>query len=151
MLYSVYTDGSVDEAASKIASTFLIYTDDSFIALDSALFKGKFSSIAETLAIGVAAQYILRNLDITKDGTVVFHTDSRSSKIFLKNHLDEEEDMRTPNDQRVKIVVDTMKLLTSKCNVEFKKVKAHEVSLSGNNVVDRIAKLSLMDSYKCLQ
>lgn len=148
MTYLVYTDAACrpqgDMKTGKIASSFFIKLEEKFIAQqannhteDGNIF------IAESLAVGVAVEYLLKEKHITSDDRVVLHTDSLAVIDFFKN-VKHATEMPTIYDKRLEQVWRTLKELTDTCTWYFQKVRSHKTDVvDGNKVADRLAKYAL--------
>lgn len=147
MRYHVYTDGATNPSIFRVSVAYLIHTDDTFINLDAASFNSRYIAVAETIAIGLAAQHLLK-IGIKKEDEVIFYTDAIAAKNYIMDYLGGEE--KETSDERLKIVLKTLKVMDSMCNMKIKKVKAHTMDISGNNIADKLAKMSLEGSRKCL-
>lgn len=142
MKYLVYTDGATDEKRGKVASSFFIRTEDTFIGMKSYVFDNKNNSHTELFAVGSAAEFLMDNVKITPEDEVVVFSDSQRAIDLIRKLM--------PNpyntgyaDVKLRISMNAIKTLDSECNLEIIKTKAHREGWNGNKVADRMAKFSL--------
>lgn len=142
MKYLIYTDGACDHKNRKAASSYFIKTKDDFITLGFKSFSGKSAVIAEILAIGLAVETIMKEVELKSVDKVVIYTDSsRALEIF--STLKEENSELEVGGPRVQLAWDVCKKLNTICDVEIRKIKAHSDATNGNKVADRLAKHAL--------
>ena len=140
--YLIYTDGACDHVRKRVASSFYIQTNSRFISLGGRCFRGKNIAKAETIAIGLGIERLLKQVELKQEDTVTIFTDCLSVLDFFKNVRDTEA-VPGSNDPGVKLVWKYLKALECKCNWSFKKIRAHQNVVNGNAVADRLAKYVL--------
>ena len=64
MIYNIYTDGSVNKEKGVLGLSYVIVTDDKFVAMNQYQTYGTLSTKAELIAIGMAAEYLLKNTQL---------------------------------------------------------------------------------------
>ena len=145
MKYVVYTDGAGDKANDSIGCAYLIITDTTYI--DSSYFNIKGMSNptqAETIAVGLAAGWIVENLKLTKEDSVEFYIDCASTieycnKFAVKNQVKNFKNKI----QHVKLAIELLQQLVEITEVELHKIKAHKSRVNPNSYMDRLAKLAI--------
>lgn len=158
MKYEVFTDGACNPNKGLISSSFMVRTETTFVGSGANVFKGDNIAVAETLAIGLGAAYMLENVNLCKEDIVVFRTDCRSTYGFFYGFsYDEEGNQLNENpipftdpafepktrDERVKLVCKAVQELSKKCNVSIVRIDGHLGNFNGNKVADRLAKYQL--------
>jgi len=159
MKYTVYTDGACNPIKQLMSSSFMIRTSNRFIGAGANAFDGKDITIAESLAIGLGVEYVLKNVPVKEEDVVSIRTDSKVACDFFNgikrdengNQINAgfEESFTNPNskaptrDVRVKLTWKTLQELNKKCKVEITHIKGHREEFNGNKVADRLAKYYL--------
>lgn len=142
MKYLVYTDGATDENRGKVASSFFIRTDDRFIGMKSYVFDNKNNSHTELFAVGSAAEFLMDNVEVTQEDEVVIFSDSQRAIDLIRKLMPNQFNTGYA-DVKLRISMNAIKTLDSKCNLRIIKTRAHREGWNGNKVADRIAKFSL--------
>lgn len=147
MKYMVFTDGACNTAKSKISSAFVIFTEEDFIVARAYVFDGLHSYNAETIAIGSAAEYLLKEVNILPDDKVVIITDSKQARDYLSK-AKEIGGLKCAN----KTTQFAIKMYIDLCNrvvdVKIKQTKGHRDGSNENKYADRLAKQSLRMAVK---
>lgn len=158
MKYEVFTDGACNPQKGLMSSAFMIRTNTTFVGSDAKVFEGNNIAIAETIAVGLGAVYLLENVEISKDDYVVFRTDCRSTYGFFYGYSYDADGKQTnenpipftdaafepkTKDERVKLVCKAVQELAKKCTVEIISIDGHLENFNGNKVADRLAKYQL--------
>ncbi len=142
MVYEIYTDGACAEG--YISAAYFIRSRRKVYEKGVAVYKGKSSAVAETVAIGLAVEKLLKCCRVSPDDTVRIITDSKSSIEFLDSALhDSLGGFRGTLDKRAWLAWEVVRDLAAFYHTELHKVNAHGVFINGNVVVDRLAKLGL--------
>lgn len=83
MKYMIYTDGAVNFEKGIASFAFMIRTEDKFVTQKAFVIKDKQIDEAELLGIGMAAQWLLANVNTDDRPEVVIHADSAIAiKVF---------------------------------------------------------------------
>lgn len=171
MEYIVYTDGAANKEKDKIGFSYFIRTKDRFITKKSFSSYGSNIMTAEILGVGMAAECLLKTVELSKEDSVIFLVDSKtavsyiSDRVFGKtlteegyeewiSHLSKDEPIPNigdhvvvPNigsyDKRARVAVNKVLELNEKTNVVFDKAWAHTNTKTGNALADRLAKYAL--------
>lgn len=143
MKYIVYTDGAYSQDKKLGGCSYLIITDTDYISSNSTtLMQIDNPTNAETVAVGLAASYLLNKIGVTSEDEVEFHIDCLSTVTFCTKNA-----MATgkvfSNNQKVIQSIKTVRKLASTCKITFEKVRGHKSSINPNTVVDRLAKLAI--------
>lgn len=142
MNYYVYTDGARSIERGVGSWAYLIFTDTSFIEWN--FNKTKYiesPTYAEDVAIGTACNSLI-GMGLTKEDTVIIHTDSLAT-IKHMNYLMEKDWDYIHESILIEDAIKNLKELYKVTNVEFCKVHAHKNALNPNICVDRMAKYAL--------
>lgn len=139
MKYTIFTDGSCDFKNKRITSSYFIRTKEDFITLGCETFDGGNIAAAESIAVGLAVEELMNEVDLKQHDKVLIRTDCESVLTFFENATDENGGPKT-KDNRCKKAWWEYRTLCSKCSVELKKIKAHRDEVNGNKVADRLAK-----------
>ena len=142
MKYIIFTDGSCSTEERKITSSFFIRTKKDFITLGCETLDGDSIAAAETIAIGFGIEALMCEVDIQPEDKVLIRTDCESTLTFFENVKDEDGRPKS-KDTRCKKAWWMCRDLSSKCDVEIRKIQAHRDEVNGNKVADRIAKYFL--------
>lgn len=139
MRYLVYTDAA-RFPNNEMCTSYFIRTKYDFIAIDASKFVGDNIGVAESLAVGIAAKYVLEVMKPSKLDSFEFNIDNLSTFNWYSKYLDMKDVEPYYLDERLKPSMQSIRLLASKCSVVVKKVAAHmDETLSGNSVADRLA------------
>lgn len=143
MTYTVYTDGAYSEVKKVVGSSFLIITEDTFIACDSVRVETDASPTqAEMFAVGLACAYLIDNCNIEKDDEVIFNIDSLYT-VKMCNEYKESFKGKYIKYKVEKNSLTAIQQLARLCNVEIRKVRGHKDKLNSNMFVDRLAKVAV--------
>ena len=143
MKYSVYTDAAASADLNMIGCAYLILTDDTYIASESVKITDTNNpTYAEVVSVGLAAAYLLDNVELTAGDTVTYHSDCLSAVEFCRAHMKEKSVIKCSS-HIVRSSIKVTRMLSDKCKVVFLKVHGHKGVLNPNTVVDRLAKLPL--------
>lgn len=143
MKYIVYTDAAASVPKNISGCSYLILTETNYIHSDSIRVNGLTNpKQAETISIGLAAAYLVDNVDIQDVDVVEFNVDSFSAIQFCEHALSTNRAITCAARQ----VVGSMKVLRDlnrKCKINFQKVHGHKERINPNTFVDRLAKLAI--------
>lgn len=143
MKYVIYTDAAASANMNLIGCAYLILTDDSYIASESVKITDNSNpTYAEVVSVGLAAAYMLDNVELAADDSVTYYSDCLSAVEFCRAHMNNGEIIKCSS-TIVRNSIKVTRLLGSKCKVAFQKVHGHKNTLNPNTVVDRLAKLPL--------
>lgn len=143
MKYIIYTDAAASKPKNILGCSYLILTEATYIDSDSIKIDGNTNpKQAETISIGLAAAYMLDNVELSKEDVVTFYVDSFSAIEFCEDAL---KSNRTIPCGEIKVVnsMKVLRRLAKQCQVGFQKVHGHKERLNPNTVVDRLAKLAI--------
>lgn len=144
MIYHIYTDGSVNREKGVLGLSYVITTDDKFIAMNQYQTRGIISTKAELIAVGMAAEYLMKKVQLQLDDEVIFHVDSYEAIHFFTKETGSQI-FGSDNDPRIQLVEDMYKRLSEKVTIEFKKVWAHKgETITANKLADKLAKYALV-------
>lgn len=143
MKYVVYTDGAYAQAKALGGCSYLILTDTNYISSDSTTLKqiGNPTN-AETVAVGLAAAYLMDEEKVTENDSVEFKIDCLSTVTFCNKNANTSGKVFS-NNRKVIASIQAIRKLAKTCPVTFEKVRAHKNVLSPNTVADRLAKLAI--------
>jgi len=143
MKYVVYTDGAYAQGKALGGCSYIILTDTNYISSDSTTLKqiGNPTN-AETVAVGLAAAYLLDEKKVTENDSVEFKIDCLSTVTFCTKNANTSGKVFS-NNKKVIASIQAIRKLAKTCPVTFEKVKAHKNVLSPNTVADRLAKLAI--------
>ena len=143
MKYVVYTDGAYAQAKALGGCSYLILTDTNYISSDSTTLKqiGNPTN-AETVAVGLAAAYLMDEEKVTENDSVEFKIDCLSTVTFCTKNSKTSGKVFS-NNRKVIASIQAIRKLAKTCPVTFEKVRAHKNVLSPNTVADRLAKLAI--------
>ena len=143
MKYVVYTDGAYAQGKALGGCSYIILTDTHYISSDSTTLKqiGNPTN-AETVAVGLAAAYLLDEKKVTENDSVEFKIDCLSTVTFCTKNVNTSGKVFS-NNKKVIASIQVIRKLAKTCPVTFEKVKAHKNVLSPNTVADRLAKLAI--------
>lgn len=143
MKYIIYTDAAASKPKEILGCSYLILTEATYIDSDSISIPGNTNpKQAETISIGLAAAYMVDNVELSKGDLVTFYVDSFSAIQFCEDALKSNKGIPCSEPK----VVNSMKVLRQlkkKCEIEFEKVHGHKDRLNPNTIVDRLAKLAI--------
>lgn len=143
MKYVVYTDGSYAQEKKLGGGSYIILTDTTYVSSDSITLKQIDNPTnAETIAIGLAAAYLVDVVKVTEDDVIEFYTDCLSSVSFCSKNANTTGKVFS-NNRKVIASIQAIRKLAKTCPVTFEKVRAHKNVLSPNTVADRLAKLAI--------
>lgn len=143
MRYIIFTDGGHNKEEDKISASFVIVTKYQYIDMGASISKGGDIGVAEALAIGLAANNLLRIVDLKKDeDSVVIKSDSRNS-IDLFNRIKQGKVKPANLDTRISMAWDKLVELGEKCDWELSKINSHHNCTNGNRLADRLVKYAL--------
>lgn len=145
MKYIVYTDGAGSEKSNKVGISYIIMGDTTYVNSDFKQIPGMSNPTqAETIAVGLAAGYLIRNVELTKEDTVEFYIDCASTINYLNNFTGSSIDRQYKGfNEYIRLSVSRVQSLAKTVNVSFNKVKGHKAKVNPNSYVDRLAKLAL--------
>ena len=144
MRYTIYTDGAYTPEKNCAGLSYLIITDDTYIASDAVQVATLTSATnAECTSIGLALAYMLSNIRLTEEDVVEVHSDCLSAITFFQNHLTNGEKYVRSNVKEVINSVITARKVSDKCTLRLIKVRGHKSVHTPNTVVDRLAKLAV--------
>lgn len=139
--YLVFTDGACSTESKFVSSSFFIRTNSSFITARAVFFKGKSTYIAEMSAIGLAMEYLRKNVVFQEGDEIVVISDSRDALADLREK--DESIVKQSKNDFYKITWMQLQEMKKTVPVKLKKFKGHLDEMNGNKVVDRLAKHSL--------
>lgn len=143
MKYIIYTDAAASDPKNILGCSYLILTESTYVDSDSIKIEGMTNpKQGETISIGLAAAYMLDNMELSKEDVITFHVDSFSAIEFCENALKSNKPIPCGETK----VVNSMKVLrrlAKRCTITFQKVHGHKKRLNPNTVVDRLAKLAI--------
>lgn len=143
MRYIVYTDGSYSQEKKLGGGAYIILTETTYVSSDSISLKQMGNPTnTETVALGLAAAYLVDVVKVTGDDVVEFYTDCLSSVSFCKKNATTAGRVFS-NNKKVIASIQAIRKLVKICPVAFEKVRAHKTVLSPNTVADRLAKLAI--------
>ena len=143
MKYVVYTDGAYAQAKALGGCSYLILTDTNYISSDSTTLKQIDNPTnAETVAVGLAAAYLMDEEKVTENDSVEFKIDCLSTVTFCTKNANTSGKVFS-NNRKVIASIQAIRKLAKTCQVTFEKVRAHKNVLSPNTVADRLAKLAI--------
>lgn len=143
MKYLVYTDAAASEKKYISGCAYLIITDRMYISSDSVRVTASVNPThAEVVSIGLAAAYLIDNVELSADDVVTINSDCLSAVEFCRAHINTTGGVNCSSPMvRNSIVV--IRELGSRCKVVFQKVHGHKDVLNPNMFADRLAKLPL--------
>lgn len=143
MKYTIYTDGAYTPEKNCAGLSYLIITDDSYIASDAVQVCTIASATnAECTAIGLALAYLNSAVALDKSDVVEIHSDCLSAINFYQKHVAENGYIRS-NVMEVINSVNIARKVNNLCTLRFIKVRGHKSIHTPNTVVDRLAKLAV--------
>ena len=144
MIYNIYTDGSVNKEKGVLGLSYVIVTDDKFVAMNQYQTYGTLSTKAELIAIGMAAEYLLKNTQLQLEDEVVFTVDSYEAIHFFTTATGNQI-FGSDKDPRIDLVSNMYSRLSEKVSVRFKKAWAHKgEAIFANKLADKLAKYALV-------
>ena len=63
MKYKVFTDGTMSQQKRLLGMAYVIVTNDKYIKMNQFSTKGASATKAEVIAVGLACEYMLKNLN----------------------------------------------------------------------------------------
>ena len=143
MEYYIYTDGAASSERNVIGCAYFIMTSETFIHTNTVRVENcNNPTQAETIAIGVATMYMLKNVEFKDGDTVGFYSDCLSTIEFCKKYIDNDLEVWTKN-TLVSSSIQQLRDLRNIVPVSFIKVKGHKGKLTPNTYVDRLATFAL--------
>lgn len=143
MTYTVYTDGAYSETKKVVGSSFLIITEDTFVACDSVRIEAKASPTqAEMLAAGLACAYLIDNCNLSSEDEVIFNIDSLYT-VNMFTQYKESFNGKWIKHKADKTSLIALQRLAKLCKVEIRKIRGHKDKLNSNMFVDRLAKVAV--------
>lgn len=143
MKYVVYTDGAYAQVKALGGCSYIILTDTNYISSDSTTLKQIDNPTnAETVAVGLAAAYLMDEAKVTENDSVEFKIDCLSTVTFCIKNANTSGKVFS-NNRKVIASIQAIRKLAKTCPVTFEKVRAHKNVLSPNTVADRLAKLAI--------
>lgn len=143
MKYVVYTDGAYAQVKALGGCSYIILTDTNYISSDSTTLKQIDNPTnAETVAVGLAAAYLMDEAKVTENDSVEFKIDCLSTVTFCTKNANTSGKVFS-NNRKVIASIQAIRKLAKTCPVTFEKVRAHKNVLSPNTVADRLAKLAI--------
>ena len=143
MRYVVYTDGAYAQVKTLGGCSYIILTDTNYISSDSTTLKQIDNPTnAETVAVGLAAAYLMDEEKVTENDSVEFKIDCLSTVTFCTKNANTSGKVFS-NNRKVIASIQAIRKLAKTCPVTFEKVRAHKNVLSPNTVADRLAKLAI--------
>lgn len=139
--YLVFTDGACNTESKFVSSSFFIRTNSSFITAKAVFFKGGSTYTAEMAAIGLALEYLKKNIEFKEGDEVIVISDSKEALTDLKEK--DTSIVKSSRNNFYKITWARLNELRETTPVKLKKFKGHLDEMNGNKVVDRLAKHSL--------
>lgn len=150
MKYHIYTDAAtkIQEGYSSIA--FIVLCDNIFVKAHRELVHEKSTSVAESLAMGLAIKYIVNELDILATDETKIFCDSIYTVRFARrrnNKQEHKEDSsfickKPYNAYWLLDIYDYLPLIKGK--VKIVKITSHKDEFNPNCYVDRLAKAGLL-------
>lgn len=143
MRYSVYTDGAASREKNLVGCGFLIITEDTYIDSRITTISGYDNPTeAETIAVGIAANYILENIELSKTDSIQFLSDCVAAIKYYRQHAISDATIRVRNPYVYSSIV-VIRELSKKAKVSFNKVAGHKATCNPNKHVDALAKLAI--------
>lgn len=141
MTYLVYTDGACDAERNVMSSAFIVITERVYIDHGFMRSEGRQPSHAETIAVGLAFESLMNEVDIKEDDTVNVYIDCASTLDYIKKLIDTDKSFHA----RVEVykAIAQCRELNKKCQVNFFKHKAHKFEHNPNKYVDSLSKFAL--------
>lgn len=145
MKYMVYTDGAGSFEKKQAGCAYYIMSETDFIGSDYKTLKDTHNPTqAETISVGLAANYLLDNVEFQKDDRVEFYIDCVSTISYCRKYTKEEPNSRVAsNNRRVVSAISYLRTLNEKTSIYFFKVKGHKAVANPNSYVDRLAKFGV--------
>ena len=148
MHYHVFTDGTINKEDSMGFLAFMIHTDDNFITIKSDKIDTTHITVTETLAVGKACKFLLKDVGLTAKDKVTLYVDAQAAISYISAYLDGER--RATKDERIVQTCILADYINKLCDLKFVKVKSHTMTYNGNDVADLVTTMTKRGSWKCL-
>lgn len=143
MKYKVFTDGTMSQQKRLLGMAYVIVTNDKYIKMNQFSTKGASATKAEVIAVGLACEYMLKNLNFVAGDSVTFYVDSKNAASYLTGECS--NILSSENDDRVENSLNNFRVLQHGVDVSIKKVWAHgNTGLHGNKLADRLVNYALV-------
>lgn len=143
MKYLIYTDAAASAQKHISGCAYIILTESMYITSDSVKVVHTYNpTYAEVVSIGLAAAYLIDNMDISADDLVIINSDCLSAVEFCRSHMQTTGGVNC-SARVVQNSIVVLRKLNNKCRVKFQKVHGHKDVLNPNMIADRLAKLPL--------
>lgn len=143
MKYKVFTDGTMSQQKRLLGMAYVIVTNDKYIKMNQFSTKGASATKAEVIAIGLACEYILKNLKLVPGDSITFYVDSKNAASYLTGEC--RDILSSDKDERIDGSLNNFQLLQQEVDVSVKKVWAHgNTGLHGNKLADRLVNYALV-------
>lgn len=143
MRYLIYTDAAASTQKKISGCSYIILTDRMYVSSDSIKIEETYNPThAEVVSIGLAAAYILDNIEVSQDDLITISSDCLSAVNFCRDNINSQKNVNCSS-KIVRSSIKVIRMLNKKCRVVFQKVHGHKGVLNPNMVADRLAKLPL--------
>lgn len=143
MQYSVYTDAAASTEKNCVGCAYLIITDNDYVNSKTVTVAGFDNPTeAETVALGIAANYLMESVDLQKTDSVQFLTDCTAAVKFARQYMKNDDKVRSKNEY-VRSSITMLRELDKMVKLSFNKVAGHKASCNPNKHVDALAKLAI--------
>ena len=143
MEYSVYTDGTINREKGVMGIAYVIVTKEKFITMNQFKSNGVAPTKAELISMGMAAEYLMKQLHVGKEDSVCFNTDSNEAISYLTDEKSSNM-FEGSKDARIALVNKMFEQIKNETNVSFKKSRAHQTTnINCNKLADRLAKYAV--------
>lgn len=143
MKYLIYTDAAASAQKHASGCSYIILTDKMYITSESVMVTSTSNPThAEVVSIGLAAAYIVDNIDVSQDDLVIIYSDCLSAVQFCREYIATTGGINC-SARVVQNSIVVLRKLNSMCRVVLQKVHGHKDVLNPNMIVDRLAKLPL--------
>ncbi len=146
MYISVYSDASTRLHKGYSSVAFVVLKGNKCLKSYSKIIHTDNVSRAESVAVNLALEYVINNISVSENDTIVFYSDSRYAVKFSRKRLSDCKN----NTAYCAIPVNEPYLLSLyrnipriKCKVKFAKISAHQSGKNPHSFADRLARASL--------
>jgi len=126
-----------------VCGAYFIRTNEYYISRGMRAYWGKSIAVAEAMAVGLAAEYLRTAVRLQEGDKADFYIDSESAVKFLGSAVDWSKKHPSAPDMKARLAWWALRDLSKECEVVLHKIYAHEDSLNGNVVADRLAKCGM--------
>lgn len=143
MKYMIYTDGAAITQSNVCGCSFLILTNTHYIDSGYSGYTGSNNPThAETIAVGLAAGHLIKNIRPTKEDEIEIYSDCTSTINFYKKFGFNSTNTYYNKNEKIQLAVRLVRELTANTNVVFHKIKGHKSKLNPNSCCDWLAKFA---------